>query len=708
MEDEKNEFVKMFRMNFQKYTKVKMVLYGLSIYSNYILEECNEFKIVGLMDGYKNEGILYGKRILSKEEVVEKDVKIIVIIARSNSSKIIFRRIASFCEENQIFLFDVYGQDLLNKKQNINEDLTQLVEEDLKKKIDAHDVISFDIFDTLLMRSVLYPQDVFCLVNTICELDDIQKDYYIYKRIEAERELNKERVPTLDDIYTYIQESTNYSEEECNQLKQAELELENKVLVSREAMVKLFDYAVLQKKKVYLVSDMYLSKDQISTILERFKIKGYIDILVSCEYGTTKQQKLFQRMKEIAMGENYLHIGDSKEADILAAEKNGIHAYQIMSAIDMLEQSDFKELLNQNDTFEMHLIVGIIISKIFNNPFIRLDDSGRMIIERGYDISYQFIGPIISVFVLWFINKIKESDFNKIIFGARDGFLIQKLYEIGIEELGLNNMPKGTYFYISRMSGIISTIFTEQDILYAAKMSFDGTPEMLLQHRFFLEYDEILPFSPLKYNNVEEYILKHEKKIKKTAKKVRNNYYKYINKNKMNDKMIFFDFVSSGTCQMCLEKLLHKKLYGYYFIRLAERYVQKEKLNIKTLVEGSNAFEIKRNIFDNYVLIENIISALEPSLKLFDNDGNPIFVEDKRTEKEKKFILESQEAIKDYFLYFIKLTKGRVDINAFLDIADYVLKFLNNSYINLQSLNIEECLIADEFCRREVKFNNLL
>ena len=43
--------------------------------------------------------------------------------------------------------------------------------EELAKLIDQYEVISFDIFDTLLMRRVLEPQDVFRLVEYTLRID---------------------------------------------------------------------------------------------------------------------------------------------------------------------------------------------------------------------------------------------------------------------------------------------------------------------------------------------------------------------------------------------------------------------------------------------------------------------------------------------------------------------------------------------------------
>ena len=103
---------------------------------------------------------------------------------------------------------------------------------DIKNQIDKHNIISFDIFDTLLKRNVLYPYDVFTLVelaysrryaHPVCSFRE--------KRIQAEsarrRKSNQEEV-TLDEIY----EELPYDVQTIQALKDIELEIESAVLTA--------------------------------------------------------------------------------------------------------------------------------------------------------------------------------------------------------------------------------------------------------------------------------------------------------------------------------------------------------------------------------------------------------------------------------------------------------------------------------------------
>ena len=78
----------------------------------------------------------------------------------------------------------------------------------LLRQIDKVDVVSFDIFDTLLKRNVRHPKDVFNLVESkynaesSVELKDFRSQR-VLAECKARENATKEDI-TLDDIYTNL------------------------------------------------------------------------------------------------------------------------------------------------------------------------------------------------------------------------------------------------------------------------------------------------------------------------------------------------------------------------------------------------------------------------------------------------------------------------------------------------------------------------
>ena len=127
---------------FSEYKGCPIALYGLGIQTEETITSLDrKFQIVGLMDSFRRDGVIYGKPIISLSEAAEKKIKLIIVVARPGSCRAIARNIGGFCVENHIKLFDVRGKDLCAQN-NACYDLTnadgttkrQLMEEVLDRK----------------------------------------------------------------------------------------------------------------------------------------------------------------------------------------------------------------------------------------------------------------------------------------------------------------------------------------------------------------------------------------------------------------------------------------------------------------------------------------------------------------------------------------------------------------------------------------------
>ena len=99
---------------FQKYIGEKTALYGLGTETKGALLSLEDrFEILGLLDSFREEGELYGKKIVSLSYVVEAGVKLIIVVARPGSCKAIAGKIGDICSECGIALLDMRGKHLL-------------------------------------------------------------------------------------------------------------------------------------------------------------------------------------------------------------------------------------------------------------------------------------------------------------------------------------------------------------------------------------------------------------------------------------------------------------------------------------------------------------------------------------------------------------------------------------------------------------------
>ena len=169
----------------------------------------------------------------------------------------------------------------------------------------------------------------------------------------------------------------------------------------------------------------------------------------------------------------------------------------------------------------------------------------------------------------------------------------------------------------SRTFSVYASIQDRADILYAAGLPFDGSAEEMLCKRFHLEKKDILP------RGCDEkdvhYIMRHSVCILSQAAVARCGYQEYLSRFGLGQKKVgIFDFVSTGTCQMCLEKILGISMKGYYFERIMDSHTRKRGLVIEDFVHTHEPHYES----SNYFLLESWIKALHPSIDYVFPDGS--------------------------------------------------------------------------------------
>lgn len=632
---------------FHQYKNNKIAIYGLGTETERVLTEIDqEFQIVGLLDGYKETGMLYGKPIIPFKEAVEAGVKLILVVARPGSCKAIAKRIGTICKENQIDLFDVRGKDLCDIKkvtydfQNID----GITKEHMRQLVNESDVVSIDLFDTLIMRQILFPTDIFELVDYGIREKGIIIEEFCKKRLESEKYLAQFGAPTLIDIYTYMFEKYAIREITPEALAELEWSIDYELVLPRQELCDFLADEYNMGKDIYIVSDTYYSKSQLIDLLKKCNISAYTDIFASCEYKTGKTGQLFEILKDKIEGKSCLHIGDDIVADVENAKMHGINTCRIYSGLELLEHAGYLGLWDSIDELANRIKVGMFVSKIFNSPFQFETEERRISVKNAYDIGYLFFAPMISDFVLWYAEQIRKYELKNIWSCARDGYLIQKMYN------ELHGDIPSVYFLTSRTAAIRAGVENIEDIEYVSEMKFSGTIEEQLAERFGI-YNHSKADAAGK---MKESLLDYSSEILDRALKCRENYKLYIDGLDVKEGDIaFFDFVAKGTSQMYVERLVKNHLKGLYFLQLEEEHMRKRGLDIISFYTQEE--KDSSAIFDNYYILETILTSPMPSVKEFDEQGNPCYAEETRKKEDIICFQDTQAGIFDYFKTYLRI-----------------------------------------------------
>ena len=681
-----------FREQFCDCLDDNFALYGKGPIARSILESLPEFNIVGLLDKNEDSGEQYGKKFLTYEEVIRKDVSKIIVAAKEENQIFIFNRIKKFCERNSIGIYNVSGEDLFvrfrqNQGENIHEVVSSVDEKYCREKIDISEVVIFSILDILIMRKVMNEDDIIILLEERAK--KLNKFDPIIFKIRKELQ-TKEKIESIYELYGAIFNKFEIEKFDIEQLINIELSIQKDVLTKRTKMIELYKYAISQKKEIYLVEDSILPKGFWMAVLDEFEISEYRQIYLSNEYGCSIGTGLINIIKRNLGDKTFVYFGRKQEFSGLKINENVI---EIPSALELLSKSSYAEMRFYPTNINERTMLGLFLTRSFSNPFELCNTDGRRKVVNFDDFIYLFISPLIVNYVLWLVNILKREKFDGVLFAARDGYFFNKMYEWLKTNDIEDTFPPNIYFYTSRKAAGNAAIDSEEIISRIFALPYKDSPETVLKKKLQVEDDEIIEYQKTGARNLIEYALLHKKLIYEKSRKQRKNYLSYAKKLKLkeNGKYAFFDLGTSGTTLLFLRKIMPFELIGTAFFWYDVFDGEKRELPIQPMylnsqIDDTNSYNymIKNEYLqEQYVFLEPIMTSLEPSVFGFDENGKPIFESEPRTILEKERVKRAQDIIMNYFIefmqyYYIKdVPIGSFYVEQFFTLKD--MKYTNES-----------------------------
>ncbi len=515
---------------------------------------------------------------------------------------------------------------------------------ELIQAADAYDAVSFDIFDTLIMRRTLFPEDVFIIVEQKLKARGFLCDFAANrKRAVLENTIPN---PNIYEIYNQFAEFTGLSSQQCQEILALELEIEAKVLVRRNSVAEALKCIHQMGKPVFLITDMYLPGEMIREILSGLGITQYDDLLVSCDNRSLKAENLFSIYREKHPYGRYLHIGDNLLSDIACGEKNGMDVLYLPSAIHAFQERDTKNLLGLANTVYERNMLGFMLADLYNDPFAMPEEREWQI----RDMALTAIAPIVFCMLAKLKGIVEKGNYAGILFASRDGYLLKSLYE----EIKGEEDPEAIYFYTSRRAVTNVNCEEEEQILWLANLPYACGPEKVPEKVFGL--------SDVKYNAKETFnanILRYKQEIVQISGERKENYRRYLADTGVSrGTYLFVDLVSSGTCQMYLNRLTEGKLVGYYLCKLITDEQAKEDLDCFSLYQPVPVGDETYSFYKMYYLFESVLTSAEPSLDCFDSGGKPLFLPETRSEEEIELTESLQGSLTGYFRAMWYLCEG--------------------------------------------------
>lgn len=628
----------------------KIAVYGTGKIAKAYIQDHSESEIVACLDRVFETGEVCGIPIWSFEQVIRAGVDTIVIASATKHVKIIYDRIVHRCLLHHIAIYNTGGCDLISYY-GISAmpgwaAVPCCTREQAMSRIESHDIISFDVFDTLIMRTTLEPRDIFDHVQVLLNRKGIACQDFKYYRITAEHMANGN---DIYEIYQHFQDITGLSSSVTSQIMQEEIDCEKEHIIPRTTMVFLMNQALAMGKTVNLLSDMYLPEPILRDMLESVGITGYHRLFVSCDYGCTKADGLFDIYKNMYGDKRFLHIGDVEAIDILPAEKAGIDAYQIYSAKDMLCMSDARILYDLADSLNEKTLVGYVIARLFNNPFVWNGGQPKLRIGNYADYG-MLLAPLVIQYMVQIENLLDKHTYDGVLFLARDGYLLKKIYD----KIHVSGKVKSHYFLSSRKLSIRSGVQNIEE-LNCSKRYLKGHFDNPVLDLYGVEAEP----SQQAGQTWEDMIDANAERIFEHAKRTLTGYKKWIQAAGMDlqKSYLLCELNGYGTSHYYIGKLFEHRPDAVYLVR--NHGAGEYTLPCYPVWEFDNASRTVSSLIVNNPLMEVIFTSMQPSVIDMTEDGTPVFANEKRSPEELAAVAKIQEGIEQLAVAY--LNSGYVD-----------------------------------------------
>ena len=289
-------------------------------------------------------------------------------------------------------------------------------------------VVSFDLYDTIIMRRALTAESVYAQVWTALKesghtLPDCAA--FVDARMQADAASKPIDAPKLSQILEYLNDDLKAL---ASDIELVEVALEMQQLKVVPGADKQIEQARQAGCRIAFISDMHISYVHLGQRLRELGVMQDDDLLmVSSDHGFSKSRhgRLFAHfLKTHGLSASAVtHYGNNEWSDVKMAVKHGISAHLCPAA----NPNRFESLLIAESTPYSALEK---LASVARDTRLSCGSASGLIdtdiskeAEALSKVSSSVVSPVLVAFVLWAIKRCREESITTVRFLTRDGEL---------------------------------------------------------------------------------------------------------------------------------------------------------------------------------------------------------------------------------------------------------------------------------------------
>lgn len=328
------------------------------------------------------------------------------------------------------------------------------------------EVVSFDLFDTLMVRRTHDPDlvkiPVARFISSMANDNGIDLSFQQIQEIrdEIEQRFRDETGGKFDDheahYPTFMAKTLRniftdkYDDDILKTVTEYELKMENAMLVPRLELVRWLEKISEQGKRIVVISDMYLPSDHLKVLLDHAGLLNLCENVFSSAdsflaKASGKGYEFVQKSLDVSANQ-WMHIGDNPISDGLKADEFGVHALVLQDTEELRRRAIAARyyFYGRKRAFWKGRALQQLMAPLEGENIPR---------SALYTEGYNFFGPLVGMFVQSVAEHCRENGITKIFFLSREGWMFKQVWEKIMPFLFPDNkIPEVEYLYVSRLS----------------------------------------------------------------------------------------------------------------------------------------------------------------------------------------------------------------------------------------------------------------
>jgi predicted HAD superfamily hydrolase len=328
------------------------------------------------------------------------------------------------------------------------------------------EVVSFDLFDTLLIRRIHDPDLVkLPVARYIASLAANYGLKWSWQRVQKLRDTIEKRhrqetgqkFEDFEACYPHFMRELlgclfkdNMSDALFESVAEYEMAMENSMLVPRGELADWLIELHGQGKRIFIVSDIYLPAVYLEKLVKHAGLLPYVEKVISSAdtFLAKASGKAFPLLQE-RFGldpAKWLHVGDNPFSDGLRPEEFGLCTLVLHDASEKRRKS----VIRRQITYSAGL--PFWRGRALQQLMAPLEQENTPCSDL-YIEGYNFLGPLIGGFVQHIAERVRELHIGKVFFLSREGWTFKKYWELSVPLLYPDKcLPDTEYMYVSRMA----------------------------------------------------------------------------------------------------------------------------------------------------------------------------------------------------------------------------------------------------------------